>query len=86
MRYHEIVRVIDGRTLVDRDCARCLYAAPGELEGGFYIVMWPTTVTVLEYNGDATFHGPFATRKLAVADVQGSIRRRYLTDTNVTVD
>ena len=76
--YHEIVRVLEGNTLINAESYQCRYEARvGEFEAGFYIIMWPEVVRLRVYNVDAQFCGPFATRKEAATALQRSVENRY---------
>lgn len=59
--HYKIVTVLDGNTLLDRDCCVHTYMTREgtPLQPGVYLVMWPADVTALRFDGDARYVGPF---------------------------
>ena len=59
-RYHEIVRVLSGDRLIDRESFECKYrtASGRKLAPGFYVVTWPEGIESPKYDENARFIGP----------------------------
>lgn len=85
--YHEIVRVLDGKTLINSESYQCRYDSQqfAELQVGVYIITWPQSVCQGEYDSNAQFIGPFATRAEAVTILQRALRAHYFADSDALV-
>lgn len=59
--YHEIVRVLNGKTLIDPESYECTYfTREGRPRApGYYIVLWPPEVVTPRYDHQASYIGPF---------------------------
>ena len=70
---HEIVKIIDGQTLINSESYQCAYRAAGgvTLQPGFYLIFWPPTCTTSAYDHDVRYFGPFFSR----AEVNLLLRR-----------
>jgi hypothetical protein len=80
----EIVRVVDERTLENAMSRRCAFESANHAvtDAGFYIVIWPESVRVHEYDARAKYFGPFASRRDATDAVKDAIFNHYELDTD----
>ena len=71
----EIVRVVDDLTLVNAESRRCRYESTraDDMSAGYYIVLWPRTIVRPQYDRDAKFFGPFASRLDATDAIKDAI-------------
>jgi hypothetical protein len=70
---YEVVRVIDGDSLVDSESyqRRYRHSSAQPLEPGFYVVLWPDPNSRPRYDARAEFVGPFESDILARAAMEG---------------
>jgi len=70
---YEVVRVIDGDSLVDSESYQRRYRKRGgkPLAPGFYVVLWPDPSLRPRYDARAEFVGPFESDSVARAAMEG---------------
>jgi hypothetical protein len=70
---YEVVRVIDGDSLVDSESYQRRYRRRGapSLAPGFYVVLWPDPNSRPHYDARAEFVGPFESDAVARAAMEG---------------
>lgn len=73
--HFEIVRVLDGSTLISAESKRCRYQTRRgtPLDPGYFVVVWPVLLRAPGYDRDAKYFGPFRTRAEASTVLQRSM-------------
>ncbi|HVK54915.1 MAG TPA: hypothetical protein VM532_07785 [Burkholderiales bacterium] len=59
--HHEIVKVLDERSLYDSAIDKYFYTTEDgcPLSPGYYLVLWPPRIKAPRYDEHATYYGPF---------------------------
>jgi len=68
----EVVRVLSDHSSIDSESYEHRYRTLGPFTLGFYVVIWPPSVSAALYDGEARFMGPYRRRM----DAEGVLESR----------